>query len=144
MVEGTCCDQAQIPDSPPDWAHVKAKGTQARAPVIQIVGANPLAIEQSLVESIVAPDMAVTHRPPFLGVQAQYMRKLLDATLALQIAWRESGDLRNGKRTDQVMLLGNPAQITAGAFSRDWIDAEEQALVGTYSSRHACSSTRLH
>ena len=70
-VDRAWCDKTKIPDSPPDRALPKASGAEARTPVIQIVGANPLAVEQSLVVSIAALDVSITHRLPLLGLKAQ-------------------------------------------------------------------------
>src|SRR5881397_3516804 len=51
-VNRACGDEAQIPDSPPDGALPKTSGAQAWALIIQIVRANRLTVEQSLIELI--------------------------------------------------------------------------------------------
>lgn len=141
-MDGACCNEAKIPDSPPDRARPKASGAQPRRTVIQIVGANPFSAEQSLVVSFAALDVSVTHRPPLLGLKAQHMGNLVNAVRPLQSGFWQPGEPYNGKRSNVVMLMSNAAQIPSWALQREWIDTKKQPDVARYSFGHACSSTR--
>src|SRR5688572_15483332 len=82
-VDRACCDEAQIPDSPPDGALPKATGAQAWTLIIQIVRANRLTVERSLIELISSLDAAVTHRPPLFRIKTQDMGNLLDSVFPI-------------------------------------------------------------
>jgi hypothetical protein len=81
-VNRACCDEAQIPDSPPDRALPKTNGAQAWTLIIQIVRANRFAVEQSLIERIPL-DVAVAHRSPLLRIKTQDMGNLFDSVFAI-------------------------------------------------------------
>jgi hypothetical protein len=108
-VDGACCNKAEIPDSPPDWAHPKARGTQARTPVIKIVSANRFAIEQSLVVSIAAFHGSVTHLTPLLVLKAQQMGNSAIGVRSLNSGSWKPSEVYNGKRTNIVMFISNAA-----------------------------------
>src|SRR5690348_5513541 len=76
-------DEAQVPHSPPYGAVVQAARAYAWAPVVQIIGADPLAKEQALVESCSSIDVPITQRPPFFRFQTQNAGKLLGSIVAL-------------------------------------------------------------
>ena len=82
-VNRACCDEAQIPDSPPDWALPKTSGAQAWTLIIQIVRANRLTVERSLIELISSLDAAVAHRSPLLRIKTQDMGNLLDSVFPI-------------------------------------------------------------
>jgi hypothetical protein len=123
-VDGARGDKAEIPDSPPDRAVPKANGTEARTPVVQIIGAKPLAVEQSLVVSVAALDALVTHGPPFLGLQAQQLGDSFIGIRVLQIISWQPGEPYKGKRTNVVMLISDAAQIPSWTLQREWINAK--------------------
>jgi hypothetical protein len=81
-VNRACCDEAQIPDSPPDRALPKTNGAQAWTLIIQIVRANRFAVEQSLIERIPL-DVPVAHRSPLLRIKTQDMGNLFDSVFAI-------------------------------------------------------------
>ncbi|OLE02469.1 MAG: hypothetical protein AUI36_43370 [Cyanobacteria bacterium 13_1_40CM_2_61_4] len=81
-MDRACCDEAQIPDSPPDRALPKTSGTQAWTLIIQIVGAYRFTVERSLIEPIPL-DVAVAHRSPLLRIQTQDMGNLLDSVFPI-------------------------------------------------------------
>jgi hypothetical protein len=63
-VSRTSCDEPQIPHGPPDGALAQAARAYPWALVVQIIGANPFAAEETLVESSSSIDVPVAHRPP--------------------------------------------------------------------------------
>jgi hypothetical protein len=78
-----CCDEAQIPDSPPDRALPQTSGAEAWTLIIQIVRANPFTAEGSLIELISSLDAAVAHRSPLLRIKTQDMGNLFDSVFPI-------------------------------------------------------------
>ena len=108
-VNRACGDEAQIPDSPPDGALPKTSGAQAWALIIQIVRANRLTVEQSLIELISSLDAAVAHRSPLLRIKTQDMGNLLDSVFPIETGRRQSDDLRQERRAGVAVLLSDAA-----------------------------------
>jgi hypothetical protein len=82
-VNRACCDEAQIPDSPPDRALSKTSGAEAWTLIIQIVCANRFTVERSLIELISPLDAAVAHCPPLLRIKTQDMGNLFDSVFPI-------------------------------------------------------------
>ena len=141
-VDRACCNETEIPDSPPDRALSEAYGAQAWPAVVQVIGANPISAERSLVESVSSVDGAVAHRSPLLRIEAQRAGNLPDAAFPVESGARDPGDLRQGERPEVSMLISDAAKIATRALVRHGINAKQQTGTGLYTSPHACSSRR--
>lgn len=86
-------NETQIPDGPPDGAIAEAARAYPWAPLVQIIGADPFAAEQALVESSAAVDVPVAHRAPFLRFQTQHVSNLPGSVVALQRGPWQTGNL---------------------------------------------------
>jgi hypothetical protein len=81
-VDRACCDEAQIPDSPPDRTLPKTSGAEAWTLIIQIVRADRFTAERSLIE-LIPLDVAVAHRSPLLRIKTQNMGNLFDSAFPI-------------------------------------------------------------
>src|SRR5438093_7302874 len=108
-VDRACCNEAQIPDSPPDRALPKTSGAQAWTLIIQIVRANRFTVERSLIELISSLDATVAHRSPLLRTKTQDMGNLLDSVFPIETGRRQSDDLHQERRAAVAVLLSDAA-----------------------------------